>query len=142
MKKVVLFISLLFVCCFSLCVKAHVYVQQITPEVFLEVTENGYAVHFSLPEYSLDIEGQDDYEVEYGWADNNNSDPCGEFTVINMEADYDVTDVPGYPELPFFPINLVIPTDAYEITFEPWFIKSVGVAEYVDPAIGDGVIVD
>ena len=140
MKKVVLFIIVLFVCCFSFCAKAQVYAQQITPEVFLEVTENGYAVHFSLPPYELGIDDGNDYDVEYGYSDT--PIPCGEFTVINMDADYDVTDVPGYPELPFFPINLVIPFSDYEITFEPDFIESVGVAEYVDPAIGDGIIVD
>lgn len=61
--------------------------QQITPEVELEVVEDGYVVHFTLPSYSIDIANQDDddeFEVI--------SDPCGIFSVINMDADYDITN--------------------------------------------------
>ena len=137
MKKHIFII--LFLCCNFLQVNAQ-HIQQITPEILLEVEENRYVIHFSLPAYTLNIDDGNDYDVEYGY--DSNPSPCGEFSVIDMDADYDVTDVPGYPELPFFPINLVIPGDNYEITFEPGFRESVGVDKYVEPAIGDGIILN
>ena len=110
--------------------------QQITPEVELEVVEDGYVVHFTLPSYSIDIANQDD-DDEFGVI----SDPCGIFSVINMDADYDITDIPGYPELPFFPLNLIIPNGAeYEVTFEPGDIESVDIYDYIEAAIGDGSV--
>lgn len=83
---------------------------QLTPECYVEFEPDKYIVHFTLPQYTLedDIDGN-----EYGERDS-----CGTFTEIVMDdgVDYDVTDEPGYPKLPFFSLNLILPSCATAVS--------------------------
>lgn len=86
--------------------------QQLTPECYVEMESDKYIVHFTLPTYTLEDENGND-SINYGEAD-----ACGTFTEIIMEdeVEYDITDVPGYPELPFFSLNLIIPSCATNVS--------------------------
>ena len=141
-KKKNIYLPLFFACiiCSFINAKAQ-QVQQITPEVILEVEDNRYIVHFALPAYSIINDDGYDYDVEYGY--DSNPSPCGEFSVIDMDADYDKTDISGYPELPFFPINLIVPNSTeYEITFGPGQTEDIYLDHYIEAALDDSVIVD
>lgn len=82
--------------------------QQLTPECYVDIEPDRYIIHFVLPPYDLQYEDENDYEAENNYGEDDN---CGIFTEIVMgdDIDYDVTDVPGYPQLPFFSLNLLLP---------------------------------
>ena len=82
--------------------------QQLTPECYVDIETDRYIVHFSLPQYILEDEDGTD-GINFGECDS-----CGVFTEIVMDddVDYDVTDEPGYPELPFFSLKLILPSCA------------------------------
>lgn len=87
-----------------MCVEGQAFAQyQITPECDVVIEPNRYIIHFTLPNYWLEVEN-DNGE---GGVDNG----CSIFSEIVMEddVDYDVTDMAGYPELPFFSLNLLLP---------------------------------
>ena len=85
---------------------------QITPEIEMTVEPNRYVLHFVLPEYWLEEDDGHDYENEYNYGE---VDSCDVFTNIEMNTDYDVTDEPGYPELPFFSVDLLLPSEISNI---------------------------
>lgn len=92
-----------------LCLSSYVQAQyQITPECYLEIEPNRYIIHFTLPDYTLVNETIEDYEGE---------DICELFSRIEMEdtVSYDMTDEIGYPELPFFSIDLPLPDCATNV---------------------------
>ena len=73
---------------------------QITPECSIEMETNKYIVYFTLPNYTLeDEENHCDYFTKIAMADN----------------DYDVMDEPGYPELPFYSLRLLLPLCASDV---------------------------
>lgn len=88
--------------------------QQLTPECYVTVEDNRYTIHFTLPQYDLENEDGNDYDTGLNYGEYGS---CDYFTNIIMDedADNDMTDVPGYPELPFFSINLILPDDAHNI---------------------------
>lgn len=75
--------------------------QQLTPECDVTIEPNRYIIHFVLPEYQIETEEDGD---------------CGPFSEINMDADFGLTDDPGYPSLPYFKLNLLVPQGASNIT--------------------------
>ncbi len=131
MKK----ICKVFITCACLTI-THVFVnaqEQLTPECSVEIKPNQYIIHFKLPEYWF--EKNDEYvldEHEYGEPDN-----CGIFLDIDMDADFDVTDIPSYPEIPFFSLNLLLPSNASNLSGYIQNIKTedVYINEKITPAI-------
>lgn len=111
---------------FNICIVG-CYAQQITPEIFIEVEPNRYIVHFALPNYWFEEDDSYDYEnmVNYGEEDD-----CGSFINIDLDADFDVTDIIDYPELPFFPINLLLPN--YASNLQVSYMDGQYVDEYID----------
>ena len=63
-----------------------------------------------MPDYTIvwDTGREDEEGVDFGEVDD-----CGDFEVITMgdDVELDVTDQPGYPEIPFFSLNLLLPDD-------------------------------
>ena len=107
MKKKQLLLLLLMA---LMCTEVRVFAQtQITPECDVVIEPDKYIIHFTLPEYWFE---NDDNSGEGGLNDS-----CGIFSEIVMEddVDYDVTDMAGYPELPFFSLNLLLPECATNI---------------------------
>ena len=82
---------------------------QLTPECYVDIEPNRYVIHFTLPEYWIEEDDGNDYEE--GNGESEEDDDCGIFSEIVMgdEVEYDVTDEAGYPELPFFSLNLLLP---------------------------------
>lgn len=82
---------------------------QLTPECYVDIEPNRYVIHFTLPEYWMEEDDGNDYEE--GNGESEEDDECGIFSEIVMgdEIEYDVTDEAGYPELPFFSLNLLLP---------------------------------
>ena len=89
---------------------------QMTPECYAEIESGRYIIHFTLPHYWLENEDGNDYENGNG-IEAGEDDDCGIFSeiVMNDDVDYDVTDEPGYPELPFFSLNLLLPECASSV---------------------------
>lgn len=77
---------------FANVVSAHT-IKQVSPEITVETDSNMYIVYFHLSDYCIKEE----------------EESCGVFSHIEMTNFSDVTDIPGYPELPFFPLNLLLP---------------------------------
>ena len=108
---------------------------QLTPECYVDIEPNRYIIHFTLPAYSLEDEDGNDY-VEGNGEYAGEDDDCGTFTEIVMgdDVEYDVTDEAGYPELPFFSVNLLLPecasnvnvsleSSAMEQDYPPYYIS-------------------
>lgn len=106
----------------------------ITPEFYVDIEPNRYIIRFILPDYRLENEDGNDYEE--GDNEGGEEDDCGIFSEIVMEDDveYDVADVAGYPELPFFSVNLLLPkcasnvnvsleSSAMEQDYPPYYIS-------------------
>lgn len=118
MKKRVLLLCTIF----SLVLSSNLIAEQYElDDVYLiELKEDRYIIHFKLPEfwieYEEDSEDDSDEILEDGTDDN-----CGILNIIEMDADYDVLDVPGYPQLPFFTLHLLLPDSAQniEVKFNP-----------------------
>lgn len=96
-------------------VTSYTYAQTLlTPECYVEIESDKYVVYFTLPNYTLENDDGYDYEAEVNFGA---LDPCGTYTEIVMEdADHDVIDVAGYPELPFFSLNLLLPDCASNVS--------------------------
>lgn len=131
MKNKLLFTAiLLIVCVISLTTHA----QQVTPEIGIEMEPNRYIIHFVLPPYWF--EEDDGHDNENG-IDYGEDVGCDVFTKIKLDAEHDVTDVPGYPELPFFSLDLLLPFDAHDLVvshFDGQF-QDEYVDHYVRPAL-------
>ena len=131
MKNKLLFTAiLLIVCVISLTTHA----QQVTPEIGIEMEPNRYIIHFVLPPYWF--EEDDGHDNENG-IDYGEDVGCDVFTKIKLDAEHDVTDVPGYPELPFFSLDLLLPFDAHDLVvshFDGQFHNEY-VDHYVRPAL-------
>lgn len=101
----------------------------ITQGCYVTVEPNRYIVHFSLPDYWYQDEDGNDYEE--GDGDGGDDDGCGTFSEIVMgnNAEYDVTDIPGYPALPFLSMDLLLPECAENIIVT----SMAGVTTYDNP---------
>lgn len=112
--------------------------QQLTPECYVDIEPNRYVIYFRLPPFELHEDNGDDYEEG---NDEGADDDCGLFTEIIMgeDVDYDVTDVPGYPALPFFSLNLLLPECVSEVTvsMEPSVIDMVTPDYLITPVINE-----
>ena len=110
---------------------------QITPEIEMTIEPNRYILHFVLPEYWLEEDDGHDYENEYNYGEE---DSCGVFTNIEMNTDYDVTDEPGYPELPFFSVDLLLPAESFniEVTANYSSIVEEWLPSFIQPAQAGG----
>lgn len=121
-----------------LCVSSYyVHAQyQITPECYLEIEPNRYIIHFTLPDYTLVDDSIEDYEGEY---------MCELFSQIEMDdtVSYDMTDEIGYPELPFFSFDLLLPDcatnvevgieeSAIDIDYAQHFIKPATLGSWIN----------
>lgn len=112
MKHKILFAVMLLI---ASVISSTTHAQQITPEISIEMEPDRYVIHFVLPPYWIENEDGNDYED--GNQEGGIDDDCGVFSEIVMDGDiaYDLTDIPGYPELPFFSINLLLPGCASSI---------------------------
>lgn len=131
MKNKVLFTAILLIACV---VSLTTHAQQVTPEISIEMEPNRYIIHFVLPPYWF--EEDDGHDNENG-IDYGEDDGCDVFTKIKLDAEHDVTDVPGYPELPFFSLDLLLPFDAHDLVvshFDGQF-QDEYVDHYVRPAL-------
>lgn len=101
----------------------------ITQGCYVTMEPNRYIVHFSLPDYWYQDEDGNDYEE--GDGDGGDDDGCGTFSEIVMgnNAEYDVTDIPGYPALPFLSMDLLLPECAENIIVT----SMAGVTTYDNP---------
>jgi len=101
----------------------------ITQGCYVTIESNRYIVHFSLPDYMYEDEDGNDYEE--GDGDGGDDDGCGTFSEIVMynNEDYDVTDIPGYPALPFLSMDLLLPECAENIIVT----SMAGVTTYDNP---------
>lgn len=102
-----------------------------TPTYQITVSDNQYIIDFSLPPYEIN-----DIDIEGEYPDIFHQ--YGQFHSIEVEADnYDVTDNIGYPELPFFPIELLLPSNSsnLRIHLEYSSIDEVELSHYIAPAI-------
>lgn len=84
--------------------------EQITPECSIETYSDRYLVYFELPEYE-----ESDY---YDSICENYA------SVIDMDADCDYTDLPGYPQLPFFSINLSLPNNTTHLQLTKTMLRT------------------
>lgn len=118
-------LSIVFLCFCVLCLHAEHAMSQVFD---IEIEPNRYIVHFTLPEYSLQEEDGNDYEE--GNGEGGVDDGCGIFSefVFEDDIDYDMTDVPGYPELPFFSLNLLLPQCASIVNVS--FVDSITDQEF------------
>ena len=111
-----------------LCVENKVSAQsQLTPECYVTMGQSSYLIHFTLPDYTIeDVAG-------------GPNDDCGTFSRIVMEegVDYDATDEPGYPELPFFSLNLLLPfcTSTLLVDLVSSVVDQEYPAYYINPAV-------
>lgn len=105
MKHKILFL-ILCGCLMAMSLRAQ---YQLTPECYVDIEPNRYVIHFTLPNYTLEDEDGNDHEEGNGECEDE--DNCGVFSDIVMDdnIEYDITDVFGYPELPFFSLNLLLP---------------------------------
>lgn len=95
---------------------------QLTPECYVEIEQNRYVIHFILPDYFMEEEESE----------------CGIYSTIVMgdEVDYDETDEAGYPTLPFFSLDLLLPqcVSSVSINLEQEQLEQVGAGYLIQPA--------
>ena len=116
--------------------------QQLTPECYVEVEPNRYVIHFTLPQYSLEFEDGNDYDTGHNYGEYGT---CDDFTniVILDDSDYDMTDIPGYPELPFFSLKLILPDNAHniQVTYEKQDSTQEELYNYITPSyLGNRIV--
>ena len=108
------------------------------PTYQIIVSENQYIIDFNLPDFEItdvDIaeEGYPEMFHQYGYFHS--------IDIVGTD-DYDVTDNIGFPELPFFPIELLLPCDFENIDihvdFSDVFDKDLDY--YIAPAIKGSAI--
>ena len=133
MKNKLLFTAILLIACV---ISLTTHAQQVTPEINIEMEPNRYIIHFVLPPYWFEEDDGHDNENGIDYGEDNG---CDVFTKIKLDADaeHDVTDVPGYPELPFFSLDLLLPFDAHDLVvshFDGQF-QDEYVDHYVRPAL-------
>lgn len=110
-----------------LCVDNTISAQtQLTPECYVTKGSDSYLIHFTLPGYTIeDVAG-------------GPNDGCGTFSRIVMDdgVDHDGTDEPGYPELPFFSLNLLLPfcTSGLHVDLQSSVIDQEYLSYYINPA--------
>ena len=119
MNKKQILLTFLFVLGIMSCVVSQAFAQTqipITQGCYVTMEPNRYIVHFNLPDYTYEDEDGNDYEE--GNGDEGDDDGCGTFSeiVIYNNEDYDVTDIPGYPALPFLSMDLLLPECAENVT--------------------------
>ena len=68
---------------------------QLSPECSVEIDGNRYIIHFTLPEYII--------------TEDSICDMLFSSIEMDDDVDYDITDEAGYPALPFFSLDLLIP---------------------------------
>ena len=131
MKNKLLFTAILLIACV---ISLTTHAQQVTPEINIEMEPNRYIIHFVLPPYWFEEDDGHDNENGIDYGEDNG---CDVFTKIKLDAEHDVTDVPGYPELPFFSLDLLLPFDAHDLVvshFDGQFHNEY-VDHYVRPAL-------
>ncbi len=110
-----------------LCVDNTISAQtQLTPECYVTKGSDSYLIHCTLPGYTIeDVAG-------------GPNDGCGTFSRIVMDdgVDHDGTDEPGYPELPFFSLNLLLPfcTSGLHVDLQSSVIDQEYLSYYINPA--------
>ena len=117
--------------------------QQLTPECYVEVFPKKYVVHFELPNYWFE---ENDLSNVNGSFNVGADDECGAFIDIKMPTNYDVTDIVGYPELPFFSLDLLLPNNVTftQTSSKDFVLENKYINRYITPAIqgGTAVIID
>lgn len=87
-----------------------------TPECVIQTDANNnrYIISFTLPSYTLEDGDGSGY---IGSTYYCTEDDCGDFTEIMMEqwSDHDITDIPSYPQLPFYSLHLLLPDNATSV---------------------------
>lgn len=135
MKNKILFTAILLIACV---ISLTTHAQQVTPEISIEMESNRYIIHFVLPPYWFEEDdGHDNENENENGIDYGEDVGCDVFTKIKLDAEHDVTDVPGYPELPFFSLDLLLPFDAHDLVvshFDGQF-QDESVNHYVRPAL-------
>lgn len=111
--------------------------QQLTPECHVEVFPKKYVVHFELPNYWFE---ENDLSNVNGSFNVGADDECGAFIDIKMPTNYDVTDIVGYPELPFFSLDLLLPNNVTftQTSSKDFVLENKYINRYITPAIQGG----
>ncbi len=86
----------------------------VTPECELQIEPDRYVVEFQMPKYTIETDTHD------GVGDFT-AEECGPYDIIQVDGSWDATDLPGYPQLPFLALHLILPDDAntVNVTFSP-----------------------
>lgn len=93
LKNLILFLGILCLCILN---NTSLFAQyQLTPECNVEFDGNRYIIHFTLPDYII--------------TEDTICDEIFSSVEFIGNVDYDVTDEAGYPALPFFSLDLLIP---------------------------------
>lgn len=99
----------------------------------ITVSEERYIIDFNLPDYEI----EDIDVIEGGYPDVFSQ--YGSFHSINIVGteEYDKTDEIGYPELPFFSIELLLPSNLTNMHthLEYYDMTETDVSHYIAPAI-------
>lgn len=111
---------------------------QLTPECEATIEQNRYVIHFTLPTYSIITD--DNYNDGFEGID----DECGKFSVIDLKSDYDATDIPGYPVLPFYSLNLLLPVHYSNLNYSYHILQTetIHVDARVTPAFKGGTYIN
>lgn len=126
MKKFYYFLLVAFLVGFN-CKTIALPLYQLTPECEAYIDQDRYIIHFTLPDYTIEIDNNDN--DNYPGQD----DECGKYSVIEMKTDYDATDIPSYPVLPFFSLNLLLPDHYGNLSYTPHILQTETI--HVDPRI-------
>lgn len=113
---------LIFISCLGINILQAQY--QLTPECYVIIEDNCYVIHFSLPDYHF--------------MEDNECDML--FSSIEMDDNsiaYDVTDEAGYPTLPFFSLDLLLPdyVSNLRVYMENDWVQQECPPSYIQPAM-------
>ncbi len=97
-----------------LCINIKSYGFFVTPECELQIDPDRYVVEFQISNYTIETDTHD------GIGDFS-AEECGPYDMIVVDGTWDATDIPGYPQLPFLALHLILPDDAntINVTFTP-----------------------
>lgn len=97
-----------------LCTYVSAYGFPVTPECDLQIDPDRYIVEFQMPNYTIETDEDDG-------IGEGEEDDCGLYDMIVVDANWDGLDIPGYPQLPFMSLHLILPDDAesVNVTFLP-----------------------
>ena len=97
---------------------------QLTPECDVDIDGNRYVIHFSLP-------------YDYVLVEDTICDEIFSSIEFVGNVDYDVTDEAGYPALPFFSLDLLIPECVTSVWgyMEDEMVTSEELTYFIQPAM-------